>query len=119
MKSRIVVSMTMLAVIAAALAWVPATSQAQATTKTHQQQTLDYVTQTENFTIGETVTGATSGATAIIRVDNDSGSNGSLTLTGLFPGPGGDFFLDGETIAGQSTGIAIAAGVLSFNRQCS
>jgi predicted CXXCH cytochrome family protein len=118
MKTRSLAFMTMLAVIAAGLAWAPATARAQATTKTHRQQTLDYITQTVNFTIGDTLTGATSGATATIRADNDLGSNGSLTLTDLFPGPSGDFFLDGETID-DSSGSAIADGVMSFARQCS
>lgn len=113
MKFRTVVSMTMLAAFAAGLAWAPATARAQ-TTKTHRQQTLEYISQTANFTIDEPLTGATSGATATIVVDNDSGSSGTLTLTNLLPGTGAVFFLDGEAITDGGGGSAVANGVVSY-----
>jgi len=50
-------------------------------------RTLDYDGQTANFTVGATLTGATSGATATILEDADGGATGTLTLkdvTGTF-----------------------------------
>ncbi len=50
-------------------------------------RTLAYDNQTANFTAGKKLTGATSGATAIILEDADSGATGTLTLgsvTGTF-----------------------------------
>ncbi|MDH3379724.1 MAG: cytochrome c3 family protein, partial [Gammaproteobacteria bacterium] len=119
MKFRIVVFMTMLAVIATGLGWVSETAQAQATTKTHRLQILRYISPTANFTIGDTLTGDLSGATGIIRADNNSGSSGSLTLTDLVPGPTGDFFLDTELISDDTGADATVDGVLSSFTQCS
>ena len=42
--------------------------------------TLEYDEQTANFNLGSIVTGATSGATARIQADSDSGTTGTLTL---------------------------------------
>lgn len=50
-------------------------------------QTLAYDAQTANFNLGATLTGGTSGATAIILQDVDAGATGTLTLgaiTGTF-----------------------------------
>lgn len=42
---------------------------------------ITYGTQTSNYTVGRTVTGATSGATGTITADDDSGTTGTLTVT--------------------------------------
>jgi len=44
---------------------------------------LSYGTQTSNFTVGSTLTGATSGATATIIADADAGATGTLTLANI------------------------------------
>lgn len=41
---------------------------------------LLFKTQTTNFTVGQTVTGATSGATGVIAAQTDNGTSGSLVL---------------------------------------
>jgi hypothetical protein len=49
--------------------------------------TLAYNSQTQNFTLGDTLVGGTSGATGIIMKDVDAGATGTLTLanvTGVF-----------------------------------
>lgn len=70
---------------------------------------LAYDGQTVNFTVGKKITGATSGATAIILQDADSGSSGTLTL-GSVEG----VFLDDETITDSSGGTALVNGVLGW-----
>lgn len=72
--------------------------------------TLNYDTQTANFTAGATLTGASSGATARIQADSDSGATGTLTLTDIR----GEF-LDNEVIADNNgtPGSALANGTLS------
>lgn len=72
--------------------------------------TLAYDTQTANFNVGSVLTGASSGATARIQADSDSGATGTLTLTDIQ----GEF-LDNEIITdnGGSPGSATANGVLS------
>ena len=70
-------------------------------------QDLDYDGQTVNFTIGETVTGGTSGATGVVQVDRDSGAAGALTLSGV-----SGVFQDDETLTGSSTGVAVVDGIL-------
>jgi hypothetical protein len=69
--------------------------------------TLDYDAQTANFTVGGVLTGATSGATARIIADSDSGLTGTLTLKDIVGA-----FIDNEIIA-DSTGSATANGTLS------
>lgn len=69
---------------------------------------LDYDAQTANFTLGDILTGASSGATARINADSDSGTTGTLTLTDIV----GDF-VDNETITGSSTGSATVNGTLT------
>lgn len=63
--------------------------------------TLPYNTQTVNFTVGATLTGATSGATATIIGDVDAGASGTLTLTNI-----NGIFTSTETITDSSGGSA-------------
>ena len=67
--------------------------------------TLAYDNQTANFTVGETLTGATSGATALITADSDSGTTGTLTLRAII-----GTFIDNEVITDSATGSALANG---------
>lgn len=71
--------------------------------------TLPYDGQTANFTVGLKVTGADSGATAIILEDSDSGATGVLTL-GSIQGT----FLNDEAITDTSTGAAVVNGTLTY-----
>lgn len=70
---------------------------------------LAYDTQTANFTAGAILTGASSGATARIQADSDSGTTGTLTLTDI----SGEF-LDNEVITDDNgtPGSALANGAL-------
>jgi len=72
--------------------------------------TLAYDTQTANFSKGAVLTGATSGATARIQDDSDSGATGTLTLIDIK----GEF-IDNEIITDDngSPGSATANGTLS------
>lgn len=70
--------------------------------------TLAYDTQTGNFTAGLVVTGQSSGATARIQADSDSGATGTLTLVDI----SGEF-VDNEIITDTSTGSAMVNGTLS------
>ena len=70
--------------------------------------TLAYDNQTSNFTVGDMVTGATSGARARVTADADAGATGTLTLRDI----AGEF-IDDETIAGDAGGSATANGVLA------
>lgn len=70
--------------------------------------TLAYDTQTVNFTAGNIVTGQTSGATARIQADSDSGATGTLTLIDI----SGEF-IDNELITDTSGGSATVNGTLS------
>jgi hypothetical protein len=72
--------------------------------------TLAYDTQTANFNVGQILTGASSGATARIQADSDSGATGTLTLTDIK----GEF-LDNEIItdSGGSPGSATVNGSLT------
>lgn len=65
--------------------------------------TVDYDAQTVNFTAGATLTGGTSGATALIISDADGGATGTLTL-GLISGT----FANNELITDSSGGSADA-----------
>jgi len=69
---------------------------------------LAYNTQTINFTIGNTLTGVTSGATAKITADADSGTTGTLTIANIT-----GTFQVGETITDTGGGSAKVASVLS------
>lgn len=68
---------------------------------------LNFDAETAAFTVGETLTGGTSGATAeIVKVISD-GAEGTLWLRDVTGGP----FEDNETITDGATGSATAAGV--------
>ncbi len=67
--------------------------------------TLAYDNQTANFTVGATLTGATSGATARITADSDSGTTGTLTIRSIIGA-----FIDNEVITDSSGGAALANG---------
>lgn len=69
---------------------------------------LAYDTQTSNFTAGLVITGGTSGATARIQADSDSGTTGTLTLIDVV-----GTFVDNEIITDTSTGSATVNGSLS------
>lgn len=69
---------------------------------------LDYDAQTSNFTAGQVLTGATSGATAIIQADSDSGATGTLTLVSIVGA-----FENNETIGDGAGGSATANGTLT------
>lgn len=72
--------------------------------------TLPYDAQTVNFTVGRTIKGATSGATAIIVADSDSGSTGTLSL-----GDVSGTFVDNELITEVGfTGSARVNGSLTL-----
>ena len=64
--------------------------------------TLPFDGQTVNFTVGATVTGGTSGATAVIISQVDAGATGTLTLQQI-----SGIFIDNEAITDSSTGAAV------------
>lgn len=70
--------------------------------------TIAYDTQTANFTVGQVLTGGTSGATATIKVDTDSGATGILQTTSPALA-----FTVGETITDPLGG---SAKVTTFRR---
>jgi hypothetical protein len=70
--------------------------------------TLAYDTQTANFTVGNILTGQTSGATARITADSDSGAVGTLTLQDVV-----GTFVDNEIITDGSGGSATTNGTIS------
>lgn len=69
--------------------------------------TLAYDAQTVNFTLGQVVTGATSGATARIVADADGGATGTLTLRDI-----DGAFIDNELITDGAGGSATVNGAL-------
>jgi len=69
--------------------------------------TLAYDTQTGNFTVGDMIEGATSGATARLVADSDSGATGTLSLRDII----GEF-VDNEIIIDEHTGSATVNGAL-------
>lgn len=69
---------------------------------------LNYDAQTANFTVGEILTGGTSGAKALIVEDTDNGTTGTLNLI-VTSGT----FQDNETITGSGGGSATANGTLT------
>ena len=69
---------------------------------------LAYDAQTANFTVGEILTGGTSGATGRIVADVDAGATGTLTLRSIV----GDFD-NNETITDPLGGSALANGTLT------
>jgi len=72
-------------------------------------QELDYDGQTGNFTVGDVVTGGTSGATAIILEDADAGATGTLTLGNI-----SGTFADNEALTDATTGVAVVNGELQY-----
>jgi len=68
---------------------------------------LSYDAQTVNFTLGDVVTGAISGATARIIADADAGATGTLTLRDIV-----GTFVDGETITDAAGGSATVNGLI-------
>lgn len=70
--------------------------------------TLAYDAQTANFTLGDILTGGTSGAKARIVADSDSGATGTLTLRDIT-----GTFQDNETITGAGGGSATVNGLIS------
>jgi len=72
---------------------------------------LAYDNQTGNFTVGQTITGGTSGATAVIYADTDSGTTGVLKLTNIV-----GIFQDNEVITDPITGSADVAGTISASK---
>jgi hypothetical protein len=68
---------------------------------------LAYKTQTVNFTVGATVTGATSKATALIVADADGGATGTLKLINVI-----GTFLANEALTDSSGGAAVVSGPL-------
>jgi len=69
---------------------------------------LDYDTQSANFTAGATLTGGTSGATATIVKDDDSGTTGTLHLINII-----GTFENNETITDGSGGSALVNGTIT------
>lgn len=67
---------------------------------------LDYDAETAPFTVGQTLTGGTSGATAIITRVVDEGADGYLVLGAITGGP----FQDNEAITDGAGGSATANG---------
>lgn len=69
----------------------------------HDDTVLPYDNQTADFTVGQVVTGAQSGATGTIAADADQGTAGTLTLTGV-----DGHFEDNEDITDPLGGAAKA-----------
>ncbi len=67
--------------------------------------TLRYDGQTGNFAVDEIITGALSGATAKVLLDNDEGAAGTLTLVNVV-----GTFIDNEALAGNVVGVAVVNG---------
>lgn len=72
-------------------------------------RTLNYDGQTGNFTAGKKVTGTTSGATAVILEDADSGAAGTLTLGDVV-----GTFINNEPITDTVTGAAVVDGTITW-----
>lgn len=70
--------------------------------------TLAYRAQTANFAAGNVITGQTSGATARITADSDSGATGTLTLQDIV-----GTFLNNEIITDTGSGSATVNGALA------
>jgi len=70
---------------------------------------LDFGTQTGNFTVGQIITGATSGAQALILAQTDAGATGTLTLVNITK-----LFTPGETITDPLGGSAAVVKTLRY-----
>jgi hypothetical protein len=78
---------------------------------------LPYDGQNANFTAGKTLTGATSGATAIIVSDTDGGTSGTLIIKSLTKGKNSESFIDNEVIADNNSSpgdavVNLASGLI-------
>jgi len=71
---------------------------------------IAYDAQTANFTVGETLTGASSGATGVIIADADAGTTGTLSLVQIQ-----GTFIDNEIITDSATGSARVNGTITLN----
>ena len=73
---------------------------------------LAYDGQSANFTVGKTLTGASSGATGVIVADTDGGATGTLVLKNVE-----GTFLDNEAITDNNTtpGVAVANGAAAVS----
>ena len=72
-------------------------------------RSLDFVGQTTNYTPGQTITGATSGATAHLLSVTDAGATGTLLLVDIK-----GVFVSGEAISDGLGGLANVSGRLRF-----
>jgi hypothetical protein len=70
---------------------------------------LSFDAQTGNFTLGQTLTGTNSGATATITAQADNGTTGILFLTSI-----SGTFEDNEAITDPVTGAAVANGAVFY-----
>jgi len=70
---------------------------------------ITYDTQTANFTLEATLTGGTSGATALITADDDDGTTGTLTVKNVH-----GVFVDDEIITDGSGGSATVNGAPAY-----
>lgn len=87
------------------------------TTGQDENSTLDYDTQTAEFTVGAKLTGGTSNSTGIIKTVSDSGDTGTLVLKTLGDGTGNNDFTNNETITDDDPdvgGSALANGTLTY-----
>ena len=73
------------------------------------ERTLSYDAQSANYTVGLTITGGTSGATAKILLDTDAGATGTLVLGDIV-----GVFENNEALTDSSTGSAIVDGTLGY-----
>jgi hypothetical protein len=67
---------------------------------------ITYGSQTGNFTVGQIVTGATSGAKGLILADNDAGTSGTLTIDGTDASANLLNFSAGEALSDPMGGAA-------------
>ncbi len=81
----------------------------EASRKNLPDDAINYTAQTVAFTVGGTLTGGTSGATATIAANNNSGTTGTLYLTGR-----SGTFIGGEIITGSITGSATSVAPGSY-----
>lgn len=65
------------------------------------QNLINYDTQTQDFTVGDILTGGTSGTIGIIIADNDTGTTGTLKVISM-----NSSYTIAETITGNTTGSA-------------
>jgi len=77
--------------------------------------TLDFDGQTSNFTLGNTLTGGTSGATGILQAQADGGATGTASLIRLVAGATtGNLFQNNEALTGSGGGAAVVDGSITY-----